>query len=66
MRIKITAAVNSIRYVPFHEMGIRDHTEERSTDNMWTYNVIDERLFFLAVTKYGIRYHIHESEKCSV
>ena len=30
------------------------------------FEVIDKRLFFLSVVKYGIRYRIHESDECSV
>lgn len=71
MRIKITAATTSIHSVPYDEMGIKEYTSffvskyQKWDDHMWVYDVIDKKKFFLAVIKYGISYHIHET-KCSV
>ena len=68
MRIKITDAAVSIRYVPIDEMGIREHSREiykdPQWDHLWVYEVVDNKKFFLAVVKYGITF-VDEHE-CSV
>jgi hypothetical protein len=68
MRVKIIDSATNIRYVPYDEMGIKEYTSFVSKDQMWshlwTYDVIDEKKFFLAVVKYGITF-VDEHE-CSV
>ncbi len=63
MRIKMIGAETSIRYVPLDEIGIQERDQynrfrERFREP-WTYDVINEQKFFLAVIKYGLTYEVY-------
>jgi hypothetical protein len=65
MRIKIIGAETSIRYVPLDEIGIQERAQYNRFREPWTYDVINEQKFFLAVIKYGLTYEVYQHE-CSM
>jgi hypothetical protein len=66
MRIKIkrvgrgpnTDDTAKIGYVTYDEIGIRQYIDIRIVDNMGIFDIVDEKLFFLAVIKYGIIFEV--------